>query len=106
MAVFSCANIARNDIENQQVVPLGFDRYTQTQFGNRDLLLNTVLYLTDDAGWIQLRQKQFTLRLLNAAAVRRDRTAVQAALIIAPLLLLLIVGLTYNILRRPKSIAA
>ncbi len=102
MAVFACGSLARNDVENSQVVPLGFDRYTQTQFGNRDLLLNTILYLTDDAGWIQLRQKQFTLRLLNTTAVRRSKTMVQVTLIVVPAVLLLIFGVVYNLLRRPR----
>ena len=101
-AVVACGSVIRNELSGGQPLPLGYDRYTQTQFGNRDFILNTILYLTDAQGWIKLRQKQFTLRLLNATAVRRWQTAVQATAVILPLVLLLLLGLACVLYRKRR----
>ncbi|MBP3575097.1 MAG: gliding motility-associated ABC transporter substrate-binding protein GldG, partial [Paludibacteraceae bacterium] len=61
--VVAAGSTIRNEWQQGQPLPLGYDRYTQTQFGNRDFMVNAVLYLTDDTGWMALRQKQITLRL-------------------------------------------
>lgn len=100
--VVACGNVARNELQNGQPLPLGYDRYTQNQFGNRDFLLNTILYLTDQQGWINLRQKHVTLRLLNPTAVRYYKTQIMVATLIIPLLLLALFGGLYNIVRIMK----
>ena len=65
-------------------------------------MVNAVLYLTDDSGWMGLRQKQFTLRLINDQRARERRISAQVISIIVPLLLLAIVGATVIIVRRKR----
>lgn len=100
--IVAAGSTIRNEWQKGEVLPLGYDRYTQTQFGNRDFMVNAVLYLTDDTGWMSLRQKQFTLCLINDQRAREGRIAAQTISIIIPLLLLLFVGITMVFIRKKQ----
>ena len=102
--VVAAGSTIRNDWQQGQPLPLGYDRYTQTQFGNRDFMVNAVLYLTDDTGWMSLRQKQFTLRLLNDQRAREQRVMAQIVSIVVPLTILLIIGLAVLLTRKKRYI--
>ena len=102
--VVAAGSTIRNDWQQGQPLPLGYDRYTQMQFGNRDFMVNAVLHLTDDQGWLQLRQKEFTLRLINDQRARQTRIAAQVISIVIPLALLAIVGGAVLILRRKRYV--
>ena len=90
--VVASGSIIRNEWQNGTPLPLGYDRYTQRQFGNRDFMVNAVLYLTDDQGWMQLRQKEFPLRLINDQRAQQMRIIAQIVSILIPLVLLALVG--------------
>jgi ABC-2 type transport system permease protein len=94
----------RNEWQQGQPLPLGYDRYTQTQFGNRDFMINAVLYLTDDKGWLALREKEITLRLINDQRARESRIMAQVVSIVVPLLLLALTGGIVLIIRKKKYI--
>ena len=103
--VVASGSIIRNEWQQGQPLPLGYDRYTNTQFGNRDFMVNAVLYLADDTGWMSLRQKELTLRLINDQRAREQRIAAQVVSIAAPLLLLaLIAGVVILIRKRRYTI--
>lgn len=65
-------------------------------------MVNAVLYLTDDTGWMNLRQKQLTLRLINDQRARDGRIAAQIISIVMPLLLLTIVGAAVILIRKKR----
>ena len=90
--VVASGSIIRNEWQNGTPLPLGYDRYTQRQFGNRDFMVNAVLYLTDDQGWMQLRQKEFTLRLINDQRAQQMRIIAQIVSIFIPLAILALIG--------------
>ena len=102
--VVAAGSTIRNDWQQGQPLPLGYDRYTQMQFGNRDFMVNAVLHLTDDEGWLQLRKKEFTLRLINDQRARQSRVTAQVISIVIPLTLLGIVGAIMLIIRRKKYV--
>ena len=102
--VVAAGSAIRNDWQQNQPLPLGFDRYTQTQFGNRDFMLNAVLYLTDDEGWLQLRQKEVTLRLINDKRAQHARVTAQAVSIVIPLVILFVLGTAVLVAKRRKYI--
>jgi ABC-2 type transport system permease protein len=72
------------------------------QMGNRDFMVNAVLYLADDQGWMQLRQKTFTLRLINDQRARHSRVQAQVVSIVIPLAMLGLVGGIVMFVRRKK----
>ncbi len=98
----SCGSVIRNDWQNGQPLPVGYDRYSKVQFGNRDFLVNALLYLTDDTGLINLRQKTIPLRMLNEQRNTATLTMNQLISILLPLGLLAIVGVTTIYTRKKK----
>ena len=100
--VVAAGSTIRNEWQQGQPLPLGYDRYTQTQFGNRDFMVNAVLYLTDDTGWMALRQKQVTLRLLNDQRAREQRIGAQIISIILPLIVLAAVAIVVIVVRKKR----
>jgi ABC-2 type transport system permease protein len=72
------------------------------QFGNRDFMLNAVLYLTDDEGWMQLRQKEVTLRLINDKRAQQTHIRARIVSIVIPLSILLLVGGVFLLLKNRK----
>ena len=102
--VVAAGSTIRNDWQQGQPLPLGYDRYTQMQFGNRDFMVNAVLHLTDDEGWLQLRKKEFTLRLINDQRARQTRIAAQFISIVVPLTILAIIGGIVLMIRRKRYV--
>ena len=90
--VVAAGSVIRNEWQQGRPVPLGYDRYTRTQFGNRDFLVNAVLYLADDSGWMSLRQKEVTMRLINDQRARDQRITAQVTSMVIPLMLLALTG--------------
>ena len=102
--VVATGSVIRNEWQQGRPLPLGYDRYTQMQFGNRDFIVNSVLYLADEAGWMQLRQKEITLRMINDQRARESRITAQVVSIIIPLLILALVGAAVTWTRRRRYI--
>lgn len=106
MVVIADGDVIRNDVqgkgENMNILPLGYDRYMNQQFGNKEFLLNAVNYLTDDDGWMALRSREIKLRLLNKPAIIGQRTFWQVTNVLLPLLLVGIFGLIFNFIRKRR----
>jgi ABC-2 type transport system permease protein len=92
MIVVSSSSIIRNELAGQgdqtQVVPLGFDRTSGRQFGNKDFIVNAVNWLANDDNLLLLRKKQQQLRLLDKVEIQKSRTRYVAVNLIFPILLL------------------
>ena len=106
MIVVADGDIIRNDVEgygqNTNILPLGFDRYMNQQFGNKDFILNAINYLTDDEGWMTLRSREIKLRLLNKPAVIGLRKFWQVSNVLLPLIFLGLFGAGFYIIRKRK----
>ena len=104
MVFVANGDIIRNDIEGNgqqmQVLPMGFDRYSQRTYGNRSFIVNSMLYLADDDGWLELRSRDFTLRLLNKKLIVSGKRYWQIINVAIPVLLLLVFALIYTLIRR------
>ena len=98
--IIGSGSIARNETQSGRPLPLGFDRYTQMQFGNCDLLTNAVLYLTDSQNLLQLRQKDLQIRLLSKKSIKQSMTTIQTLSIALPLLVLLLTAMCFYIARK------
>ncbi|WP_158824971.1 gliding motility-associated ABC transporter substrate-binding protein GldG [Mucilaginibacter lacusdianchii] len=103
MIVLSDGDILKNQVGTDgSPFPLGFDRYTQQTFGNKNLLLNMVDYLADDSGLIALRNKEVQLRLLNRARVKNEKMYWQVVNTVVPLAVVLIFAIFQHYYRRRK----
>jgi gliding-associated putative ABC transporter substrate-binding component GldG len=104
MIVVSDGDILKNQISSKDgsPFPLGFDRYTEQQFGNKNFLLNIADYLTDDSGIIELRNKEIKIRLLDKARIRSEKLSWQLINILGPLLLIGIFAVLYHFYRKKR----
>ena len=103
MIVISDGDIFKNQVGvDGSPYPLGYDHYTHKSYGNKNLLLNMVDYLTGDARLIALRNKEIELRLLNRARIRNEKMYWQVINTVGPLLLVLIFAIFQHYLRKRK----
>ncbi len=104
--VIADADIIRNDIkktpQGPTVSPLGFDRYTNQVFGNKDFLSNAISYLTDDNNLLALRGREFKIRLLNRTKLGEESLKWQLINVGLPVLLIFISGLFFTVVRKIK----
>ncbi|MBL4654766.1 MAG: Gldg family protein, partial [Bacteroidia bacterium] len=104
MIVISDGDIIKNDFRSSDGLPypLGFDRFTNKTFGNKNFIMNCIDYLCDDSGVIGIRSKEISVRLLDKFRIEKERTTWQFINIIIPLVFLGLFGVGYNY-RRKKN---
>lgn len=106
MIVVADADIIRNDVRRtgleESPLPLGQDRYTGVTYGNRDFLINSLNYLVDDKGIMQLRSRELKIRLLNSSKVKNEKLEWQLINIVLPVAVVILAGLGYNYLRKKR----
>jgi ABC-2 type transport system permease protein len=104
MIVIADGDVIRNDVQysTRKPYPLGFDKYTNRTYGNRNFILNCVNYLCDDSGLLSVRARELTLRLLDKKKVKNEGTKWKVINTAVPLLLVLVFGLIYYYVRKRK----
>jgi len=106
MIVFSDGNLIANKYRIRNGTPefleMGYDQYSKQTFGNEELLMNAVNYLSDDEGLMELRSRTFTIRLLDKVRMKEEKLKWQLINVLMPLLLISAFGVVYVYLRRRK----
>nr|WP_285011146.1 gliding motility-associated ABC transporter substrate-binding protein GldG [Pedobacter sp. ELA7] len=102
MIVIGDGDIFKNQVSSRDgsVFPLGFDRFTGRNYGNKVLLLNIVDYLTSDNDLFSLRNKNVKMRLLDRARLQSEKILWQALNIGLPLLMLISFAIFQHYLRK------
>lgn len=104
MLVISDGDVIRNDYlkASNQIMPLGFDRYTRETYGNKTFLLNAIDYLTDESGIIHIRSKELKLRIFDKTKLENAKANWQLIVTAGPVLLVSLFGIYTNFNRRRK----
>ena len=102
MVVISDGSIIKNQFQGNRPLELGFDKWTNTFYGNKEFLLNTVNYLLDDNGLINIRSKDISVPFLDPVKVAENRFFWQWVNLLLPLSLISLFGLIFNYLRKKK----
>lgn len=106
MVVIADADIIRNEVrrtpQGPQGIPLGYDRITGHTYGNKDFLINVLSYLTDDSNLLNLRGREFQLRLLNRKKIAEERLKWQIINVLLPIIIIILGGLVYSVIRKSK----
>lgn len=106
MIVIADGEIIKNKVRHRngqvQILPLGYDQYSDQTFGNRDFIINCIDYLADDSGLMQLRSRVIKLRLIDKVKIRDQKTTWQLLNTLLPLVVFAIFGLLFAILRNRK----
>ncbi|MGE6221372.1 gliding motility-associated ABC transporter substrate-binding protein GldG [Nubsella zeaxanthinifaciens] len=103
MVVLGDGDIFKNQVSGDgSPFPLGFDRYTQQNFGNKALLLNIADYFTSTDNLIALRNKEVTVRPLDKTLLRTEKTKWQLINTVVPILLLICFAIFQHYYRKTK----
>lgn len=104
MIVVSDGDVIRNQVQSStgKVYPLGYDRYTQQQFGNKNFIMNCMNYLLDDSGLIAVRTRDIQIRLLDKTIVQESKLKWQLICILSPILMIILYGIFSTWMRKNK----
>ncbi len=100
MIVISDGDVIKNQIDKGIPLELGFDKWTNNLYGNKDFMMNCVNYLLDDTGLINIRSKDVDLPLLDKEKVYQNYTWAQLITIGLPIAIVFVFGLLFTYLRR------
>ena len=98
------ANEVRAETGRLVAQPLGYDRYTRQTFGNLEFIMNVVNYMTDRNGIMELRSREFKLRLLDREVIGQPSRVVRWKLlnILVPIVILLAAGYIQFVVRKKR----
>lgn len=83
--------------------PLGYDRTVGAKiFGNREFFINAMNYLLDDKSLISIRSRSIRLHQLDPHRVETERSQIQVSNVVLPILLGLLGGAFFHVLRRRR----
>ncbi|UNY97771.1 gliding motility-associated ABC transporter substrate-binding protein GldG [Zhouia spongiae] len=102
MIVIADGDLIGNQIRNGRPLELGYDKWTNNFYGNKEFLLNSVNYMLDDSGLINIRSKKVELPFLDTEKVANSKKLWQLVNTGVPVILLLISGWIFNLIRRKK----
>jgi gliding-associated putative ABC transporter substrate-binding component GldG len=102
MLVISDGDIIKNQLQGSRPLELGFDKMTNQFYGNKEFLLNTVNYLLDDSGLINIRTRQIAVPFLDPQKTVEQRTKWQVLNLLLPLGLLTLFGIGFVVYRKRR----
>ncbi|MEO8088344.1 MAG: gliding motility-associated ABC transporter substrate-binding protein GldG, partial [Bacteroidota bacterium] len=101
MIVIADGDMISNYVSKKgNIYPLGYDRFTNQTYGNRNFILNCVDYLCDNENIVALRGKEFKIRLLDNSKTENKIYSWLAMLL--PLVLVMLYGIIHFYIRRKK----
>jgi ABC-2 type transport system permease protein len=102
VVVCADADIVMNDMVEGRPLPLGYSKDNDYTFANESFIDNCVEFLVNPSGILETRAKDYTLRLLDPAKVEKDRPFWQFINIGLPLILVVLGGYLYQLLRKKR----
>lgn len=104
MIVIGDGDLIRNDIvmSTGKPYPLGYDRFSDNIYANKNFILNCMNYLLDDSGLISVRGKEIQLRLLDKGKLAKEKAAWQFLNIFVPILLVIVSAILLFFIRKRK----
>ncbi len=102
MVIISDGDVIKNQMQGNRPLELGFDKMTNQFYGNKEFLLNTVNYLLDDSGLINIRTRQIAVPFLDPQKTATQRSKWQTLNILLPLGLLTVFGIGFAYYRKRK----
>lgn len=103
MIVISDGDVIKNQLDkNGQPMELGYDKWTNNLYANKEFLMNCVNYLLDDNGLINIRSKEVDLPILDKEKVYDTYTLSQVITVAVPIGFLILFGVVFTFLRKRK----
>ena len=105
LLVVADGDIIKNQLRNGAPLPLGYDKWTNNTYGNKEFLVNSINYLLDDTGLINIRNKKVAIPLLDVQKITDKKSKWQLINIGVPVVLVLLLGICFNYYRKNKFAA-
>jgi len=106
MIIIGDGDVGRNFVSTQTGQPrphmLGYDRFYNYLYANKDFLLNCMNYLLDDVGVMGVRSREVQLRLMQYEEITENKLKWRLINLIVPVALVLVFGVLYSIIRKKK----
>lgn len=104
MIVVGDGDIIKNLVNRNEgkYFALGYYKYTNKQYGNREFILNAMNYLCDDSGLLNVRSKEFQIRLLDQSKIDKERYSWQALNTALPVAVVFLFGMVVFWWRRKR----
>nr|WP_321411540.1 gliding motility-associated ABC transporter substrate-binding protein GldG [uncultured Allomuricauda sp.] len=105
MIIISDGDVIKNQLRNGRPLELGYDKWTNSFYGNKEFLVNSTNYLLDNTGLINIRNKKVSIPLLDVKKIAEQKTKWQLVNIGFPVVLTLLFGLFFSYYRKRKFTA-
>lgn len=103
MIVISDGDVIRNQFDkNYQPLELGYDKWTNKFYGNKEFLMNCVNYMLDENGLINIRSKEVNLAMLDRERVHGEYSRIEIITLGLPLAVLAVFGVIFTLIRRRR----
>lgn len=90
--VFSDGNLGENQIDKGLPLQLGYDKWTSNFYGNKDLLVNAIHYLTNNIEKLFIRQKKWDLSFMDPQKIKANSWSIKLSMLLLPLLFIFAFG--------------
>ena len=106
MIVIADGDVIKNQLRKGTPIELGYDKWTNNFYGNKEFLMNCTQYLLEDSGLINIRAKKIKIAFLDQEKIAQEKLTWQVINLGIPVALLLIFRwmLNYRRTRKHRSI--
>ena len=102
MIVIGDGDLIKNQMRNGRPLELGYDKWTNNFYGNKEFLMNCMNYMLGEAGLINIRSKEVRIPLLDQEKISAQKSKWQLVNIGIPVLATLLFGFAFNSFRKRK----
>jgi len=89
-------------VKRHTPLPLGYDQYTDNTYGNKEFIENAISYLVEGEGLIDIRSREFKIRLLDPDKKNSQRVRWQLVNILVPTGIVILFGALMAFIRKKK----
>ncbi|XLS30851.1 gliding motility-associated ABC transporter substrate-binding protein GldG [Flavobacteriaceae bacterium M23B6Z8] len=102
MIIIADGDLIKNQVRQGRPLELGYDKWTNSFYGNKEFLMNCVNYLLDDTGLINIRAKKISIPFLDKEKVAAEKSSWILVNVGLPLIILLVFGMAFQFFRKKK----
>lgn len=103
MIFISDGDVIKNQLDkNFQPLELGYDKWTNNLYANKEFMMNCVNYMLEDNGLINIRSKEVDLPILDKEKVYTSYNQSQVITVGVPIIILIVFGIIFTLMRKRK----
>ena len=85
--LFSDGNLGENQLDKGAPLQLGYDKWTNNFYANKQLLMHAIHYLSGNLDGLLIRQKKWNLAYLDAQKIEAKGILLKVMMLLSPLLI-------------------